>query len=238
MADLRLAFDAATVFQFSPEAHIGIGGRHHGALHSEHTAAGGDRRFEAARDRREGREKQVAEAVTFQAGAGAEAVLEQACEQRLLGGQGRQAIADVAGGQHAELAAQHPGAAAVVRHGDDGGEVAAVALQAAEQGGQAGAAADGHDRRAAVQPPLGGQGIHQECVFFRGERFLDGAETAALAQPDQAAAHQQHQRPGDLPRQHLGDVLQRPADRLQQPIDRLQISPNGRAEQRQQQADA
>ena len=89
MADLGFAFDAAAIFEFGPEAHIGIGGWHNRALYRQHATAGGDRRFQAAGDGGEGREKQVAEAVALQAGAGAEAVLEQPCEQRFFRGQGR-----------------------------------------------------------------------------------------------------------------------------------------------------
>ena len=51
-----------------------------------------------------------------------EAVLEQLADQRLVLGQRRQAVADVAGRRHAEVAAQAAGAAAVVGGGDDRGD--------------------------------------------------------------------------------------------------------------------
>ena len=238
LADAGFAFDPLAVFEFGPEAHIGIGGGHHLALHRQHPAAGRDRRFQAAGDRRKGREEQVAEAVALQAAAGLEAVLEQAGEQRFFGGEGRQAVADVAGGLHPQLAPQHPTAAAVIGHRDDGREVAAVALQAREQGGQAGAATDGDDVGAAVELALGQQGIHQHRVLFGRQGLLDRLEAAALAQPDQAAAHHQHHRSGNAPRHHRGDVLQQPVDRFQAPVDRLEIEPHGAPQQGQKQAQA
>ena len=88
LADAGFAFDPLAVFEFGPEAHIGIGGGHHLALHRQHPAAGRDRRFQAAGDRRKGGEEQVAEAVALQAAARLEAVLEQAGEQRFFGGEG------------------------------------------------------------------------------------------------------------------------------------------------------
>ena len=148
MADRRFPLDPLSVLQLGPEPNVGVGGRHHLALHRQHPAAGGDGRFEAAGDGREGRQEEVAEAVALETAARLEAVLEQPCEQRLLPGQGRQAVADVAGRLDAQLSPQHPAAAAVVGHRDDRGDVAAVALQAAQQGRQAGAASDRHDVRA------------------------------------------------------------------------------------------
>ena len=174
----------------------------------------------------------------LEARARLEAVLKQTCQQRFLPGQRRQAVADVARGLHPQLPAQHAAAAAVVRDRHDRRDVAAVALQATEQGGEAGTAADRHDVRAPVQAPLRHQGIHQHRVLFRRQGLLDRAEAAALAQPDQGASGQQHQGTGYGPRQHLGDVLQQPADRLQHPVDRLQIRPDRCAKKGQHQADA
>ena len=91
-------------------------------------------------------DEQVAEAVPLEAAVG-EAVLEQAAHERLVVGERDEAVADVAGGRHPQVAPQAAGAAAVVGHRDHGGDVAGVLLQAAEQGGEAVAAADRGDAR-------------------------------------------------------------------------------------------
>src|SRR6202171_2361024 len=69
-----------------------------------------------------------------------EAVLEERRHQRLDVGQGRDALPEVAGGQDPVLGAQLARAAAVVCHGDDGGQVAGVLLQPPKHGGAAGTA--------------------------------------------------------------------------------------------------
>ena len=120
-----------------------------------------------------------------------------------------------------QLTAQHPAAAAIVGNGDDGGDVAAIALQATQEGGQAGTAADGHNAGPAAESPLGQQGIHQVGVLFRGQGLLDRAKAAALAQPDQPPAQDQNEGAGDAAGQHLGDLAQTPANRFQGPVDGL-----------------
>ena len=134
-----------------------------------------------------------------------------------------------------QLAPQNPTAAAIVGNGDDGSDVAAVALQATQEGGQAGAAADGHNAGPAAESPLGHQGIHQVGVLFRGQGLLDRAKAAALAQPDQPSAQDQDEGAGDAAGQHLGDPGQTPANRLQGPVNGLQISPDRCAQQGNQQ---
>ena len=52
MADLRLPLNPLAVLQLGPEPHVGVGGRHHLALHRQHPAGGGDGRFQAAGDGR------------------------------------------------------------------------------------------------------------------------------------------------------------------------------------------
>ena len=165
--------------------------------------------------------------MALQAGPGAEAVLKQPRQQRFFSGQGRQAVADVPRWLDPEFAPQYARAAAVIGDGHDRREVAAVALQPAEQGGEPCPAADGHDRGAAVQTALGRQGIHQQRVPVWRQCLLNCPEAAALSKPDQATAHHEHEWSGDLAGEHRRDVGQRPADELQQPIDRLQVSPNG-----------
>jgi hypothetical protein len=69
--------------------------------------------------------------VPLQTAPGRKAVLEQTGEQWLFGRKGGQAIADVARGEHPQFPPENTAAAAVVSDGDDGGDVAAVTLQAA-----------------------------------------------------------------------------------------------------------
>src|SRR5581483_8400992 len=96
-----------------------------------------------------GNDEEVAEAVSLEAGALVEAVLEQACHQGLGLRQRRDAVTQVPRWQDAQLLSQAPRGAAIVSHGDDGGEVAGVLLEAAQEDGHAGAAADADDLGAA-----------------------------------------------------------------------------------------
>ncbi len=176
--------------------------------------------------------------MALEAAASCEAVLEQSCQQWLLGGECRQTVADVSGGQHPEFPTEHAAAAAVISNGDDGGDVTAVALEAAQQGGETGAPSDGDDVRAAVQPALGSQGIHQNRVLVRRQGLLDGAEAAALAPQHQPDPDDHHQRARDLPRKHRGDGAQHPAQGLNDPVDRLEISPDRCSEQSHHQAES
>ena len=111
--------------------------------------------------------------MAFQSTACCEAVLKQPCEQRFFSGKGRQAVANVTRRLHTQLPPQHTTAAAVISDRDDGGEVAAVALEAAQQSGEPRAAADGHDVGAAIQAPLRQQGINKGRVFLRSKCALD-----------------------------------------------------------------
>src|SRR5204862_119763 len=87
-----------------------------------------------------------AEGVVLQAGVlscWAEAVLEQLLHQRLGVRQRDQAVPDIAGREHVEVAPESAAAAAVVGYGDDGRNVTGVFLQSAEHGGEAGATSRG-----------------------------------------------------------------------------------------------
>jgi hypothetical protein len=125
----------------------------HAAADLQDPAALLDRQVEAPRDLREGGEEEVAEGVSRQVAVG-EAVLEEAAEERLVVGEGDEAIADVAGRQHPQLAAQPPGRAAVVGHGDDGRDVDRRRLEPAQQRGEAGAPAEGRDPRGPRRGPV------------------------------------------------------------------------------------
>ena len=95
-------------------------------------------------------------------------------------------------GQHSRFLPQHAAAAAVIGHCHNRRDVAAVALQTTQQGGQAGAATDGHDVGPAVQAAFGPQGIHQHRVLVRCEGLLDRAETAASPQQQSHADDHHH----------------------------------------------
>ena len=77
-------------------------------------------------------------------------VAQQLFHDRLHICQSLQAVAQVPGRRHAQVVAEHAGAAAVVRHGDHGGDIVRVVFQAPQHGGKAGAAANGYDMRAAA----------------------------------------------------------------------------------------
>jgi hypothetical protein len=88
-----------------------------------------------------------------------EAILEEFSEQVLVGRERDHAVADVARGQDAVFAAQAAGAAAVVRHCHDGGEIGDGPVRAVR----------------AVAPPLG------NVVFKPAEH---GRESRATAERD------------------------------------------------------
>ncbi len=145
------------------ERRVGGGGGVDAAAGGEDLRAGLHGLGEVAGDLGERGEEEVAEAVAFEVAVG-EAVLEEAREQVLVLRERDHAVADVAGGQHVQVFAQAAGGTAVVGDGDDGGEVAdeagqgvgdrqragrggGVALEAAQQRGEAGAATDGDDAK-------------------------------------------------------------------------------------------
>ena len=103
--------------------------------------------------------KQIAEAMAFEPRPFDETMLKQAGEQGFVFGEGDDAVANVSRRKHVELLAETSAGAAVIADRDHGAEFADfrlagcfqgadsshVALESLEQGGQAGAAADGDD---------------------------------------------------------------------------------------------
>ena len=69
-------------------------------------------------------EEEVAEVVAFEFAAGTEAVLEEAGDEVLVLRERDHAVAQVAGWEHFEVFAEAAAGPAIVRDGDDGGEVA------------------------------------------------------------------------------------------------------------------
>ena len=153
-------------------------GRQHLTPHLEHVRRLAHGVLEVARDLGHRGDEQVAEAVSLEPAVLGEPVLEEAAHHRLVVGQRHQAVAQVAGREHAHVAAEPARAAAVVRHGHDGGEIAGLRLEAAEQRGQPVASADGDDARPARQA-AGGADLPRRL----GRRLLE--------EPDAARAEQQ-----------------------------------------------
>ena len=106
----------------------------------------------------EGSEEQVAKIVADEAAAGVETILKEVAEKGFVLGKSDHAVANIAGGKDAVLAAQATGAAAVVGDGNDGSQVtdgvkpfgifttaADKFFQTAEEGGKPGAAAKSYN---------------------------------------------------------------------------------------------
>ena len=119
--DLRFARDGHAVVKISEELHVLVRDRQHAPGDGEHLAHARDGLVERVAHAVERGEKEIAEALAAQ-----RAVLKPIGEQglhRRLGVRKRlQTVADVAGREHTELLPEHAAAAAVVHHGDDGGD--------------------------------------------------------------------------------------------------------------------
>ena len=93
--------------------------------------------------------------LTLESASLLESMLEQLFERGVHGRNGREAIANIPGRQHAEFSSEPAGTAAFVHHGDDGGEVintgGALGLrfgaQAFEHGRKTRPATNGDDAR-------------------------------------------------------------------------------------------
>ena len=90
--------------------------------------------------------------MSFEAAPAWEAVLKQLREQRLVFGKRNHAVADVAGRQYVEVAAQAAGAPPVVGDRDNRGDVdlwlgICVPLQALEESRESGSSADGDNAK-------------------------------------------------------------------------------------------
>jgi len=152
------AVNGAAVFEGGDEMDVRESGRKDAAANGENFAADADGFGEIAGDVGEGGEEKVAEIVADEAAARMEAVLKEASEKGFIFGKSDHAVANVAGRENAILATQAAGTAAVIGYGDDGGEIgdgvpgAGVLvgaaddefLEAAEEGGEAGASAEGY----------------------------------------------------------------------------------------------
>ena len=153
-ADLGLPHHALPVLKGGLQLHVLIGHRQNPAGDGQDLAHPGHRLVKGPGDAVEGGQDQVAEGLTGETPRPAgEPVGQKLVHDGLHIGQGLHAVADVPRRRHAQVLPEHAGAAAVVGHGDDGGHVAGILLQATEHGGKARAAADGGDL-GAVLPAL------------------------------------------------------------------------------------
>ena len=182
--DGALAGDGGAVGQLGAQGDVLQGGGQDPPPHVEHPRRLRQGPLERARHLRQRRDVQVPEGVPRQVvpaprrprarggaggrprpggagGAVGEAVLEEGGDQGVGVGQGGDALPEVARGQHPQVAPQAPGGAPVVADGDHRGEVAGVGLEPPQQGGQPGAAPEGHHPRAPREHPLGPQGLPQ-----------------------------------------------------------------------------
>ena len=132
--------------------------RQHPAAKSHHRSELLDGGGEVAGNLREGGQHQVADGMALEPLALDEPVLQQPLERRVGRGNSRQAVPDVTRGQHTEVAAQSPGAPALVGHRHDGGYVIGAGrailitelAQAFQHGRKASAASHRHDARCAL----------------------------------------------------------------------------------------
>ena len=121
-----------------------IGHRQHTAGDGQYFAQTRHRLVKAGHDIVQRRQQQVAQALARQR-AVCKPVGHQLAHQGFTVGQGLQAVADIAGSRHTQILPQHSGAAAVIRHSNDGSDVTGIQLQTPQQGTQSGSAADAHD---------------------------------------------------------------------------------------------
>lgn len=178
--DARFAMDAGAVGKRGDEVNVGKGGREDAAANGENFAGDTNGFGEIAGDMGESREEEVAEIVAGKATTGVETILEELSEQGFILGECDHAVSNVAGREHAVFAAKAAGTAAVIGDGDDGGEIedgalsgrlviAAtndVLLEAAEEGGEAGAASESDHPDALDWILVGARTFHEQLKRF------------------------------------------------------------------------
>ena len=155
--DLGFAANSSAVFHQSFELDVRGGGGIDASAGEQNFRRQPDGFAEVVGDGGQRGQKQIAEAVAFEARSFYEAMLKQARQQGFVFGERDDAVANVAGREHVELFAQASAGAAVVADRDHGAQFADlrmvglaqsagpgdVTLQSLQQGREAGAAADG-----------------------------------------------------------------------------------------------
>ncbi len=191
--DAGLSVDERAIVHARGECDVCVGGWVDAPARGEDVRGHLDGLGEVSGDGGEGGEEEVAEAVAVEV-AVLEAVLEEVGEEVLVFGERDHAVAHVSGGEHVEFFAEAAGGAAVVGDGDDGSEVADeagkkgwlragswsgarlgggaggvwrgdVALEAAQQRGQACAAADGDDAQGGFAVLRGRRHCRCQCKW-------------------------------------------------------------------------
>ena len=150
--DIALADNVGAVFKGRRQSHVRRRDGNDRAADGKHLPHAAHRLVKRAGDAVERREQEIAEALPAQRAA-LKAIGQELLHDRLGVRERLHAVADVAGRQHPDVPPQHTAAAAVVRHGDDGGQIFRVFFQPAQHGGKARAAADGDDMRS-LRPQL------------------------------------------------------------------------------------
>ena len=153
-------------------------------------------------------DEKVPERVPVQA-ALLEAVLEEGGHERLDVGQCCDALAEVARRQDPVLGTEPAGAAPVVGHGDDRGQVSGVLLESPQQGGEPGAPAQRHHPRALLEKPVVVNDLGQGPVPPRQEGAEDGLGQLVERIQDDAQTEGSKQPAPDVPVQELqGQVVE------------------------------
>ena len=150
--DIALADNVGAVFKGRRQSHVRRRDRNDRAADGQHLPHAAHRLVKRAGDAVERCKQEIAEALPAQRAA-LKAIGQELLHDRLGVRERLHAVADIAGRQHPDVPPQHTAAAAVVRHGDDGGQIYRVFFQPAQHGGKARAAADGDDMRS-LRPQL------------------------------------------------------------------------------------
>lgn len=171
--DAGLAVDALAIGESRDQVNIRKSRGKNTAANREDLAGDADGFGKIASDMCESSKKEVTEVVTAEPSTGVEAILKKASKKSFVLGERHHAVADVAGREHAILAAQAAGAATIIGDGNDGDQVGDgalgrrqsiaaandVFLQASEQSGETSAPAKCNYAQAG------------KCIFLQARNF-------------------------------------------------------------------
>src|SRR3989338_2369247 len=186
-ADVALTFGSRAIGMLSDQGYFFEGGRYHAAANREDLARFLDGLFKIAGDFKHRQNKKVAEVVSFELAGFLKTKLKKLAHHRLRIGQGNEAISDIAGRRHIELAPQTPRRASVVGDGDDRGNVGSKFFEAMQQNGEPRASPDHDDPRTALKVPFLVHDIHELVLPLGKQHGHDGFDDL----PD-ADRHEDH----------------------------------------------